>query len=252
MKDKYSYTNKHFFKRIISGCILAIFVLTLSGCKSGDYKKANALLENEEFSSAQEIFDTLGDYKDSKDMSAECQYQTAMQYYTDKNYKDAVVLLAGISGYDKATQAIHIIALELINDEYVEELTKTTECFSEYFESESQRFISWVNGGMADDFEFDYSSESFIQFITEESVMNEIAQKIDDVFTAEVLENCDEMVKNVCEKFTEVNEYTNKLFTVNYIVNLLSGSKTGTTVSFEECASLAAELEEALKDLKAS
>lgn len=251
MKNKHVNTNKLFLKRIFSGCILAVFVLMLAGCKGSDYKKANGLLENEEYSSAQEIFDTLGDYKDSKEMSAECQYQIAIQYYKDNNYIEAVSRLVEINDYSKATQAIHIIAFKLINDEYVDVLTKTTEYYSAYFKSESQKFIAWVYGGMSGDYNIDYSSSAFNKFADEKSTMKDTANKINAVFTAEVLEKCDDEVKNACEKFTTVNTYVDDMFTVENTFNLLTGGSTGELDSFDECASLASELEEALKALNA-
>lgn len=253
-KCKRSIFCGYSLKKVFSGLILMIFVFTLAGCKGSDYKKATGLFESEDFSSAQEVFDTLGDYKDSKEKSKECLYQIAMQYYKDNDYKNAVAVLAEINDYDKATQAIHTIVLKLINDEYVPELTKTTQCYSTYLNSESKKFLTWVYSGMENDYEIDYSSYELKILSAEKSILKDITQKINNVFTAEILEKCDDSVKNVFEKFTAVDTSINKMYTVENTFNLISGNKlngsTGDMVSVDECTSLVSKLENALKELK--
>lgn len=57
----------------------AIAVSLLAGCNSTDYSKAINLLESGNPSAAREIFETLGDYKDSADYVNECDHQMNLQ-----------------------------------------------------------------------------------------------------------------------------------------------------------------------------
>ena len=59
--------------------ILLLLVLSclLCACKSSDYREANSLFESGDYEEAYNIYQTLGEYKDTAELSNECQYQIA-------------------------------------------------------------------------------------------------------------------------------------------------------------------------------
>lgn len=60
-------------KTPILGLVVLLLCLSLSGCKSSDYKKAASLEEAGDYSAALEIYKEISDYKDSADHIALCE-----------------------------------------------------------------------------------------------------------------------------------------------------------------------------------
>ena len=60
-------------KTLILGLAVLLLCLSLSGCKSSDYKKAASLEEAGDYSAALEIYKEISDYKDSADHIALCE-----------------------------------------------------------------------------------------------------------------------------------------------------------------------------------
>lgn len=60
-------------KTPILGLVVLLLCLSLSGCKSSDYKKAASLEEAGDYSAALEIYKEISDYKDSEDHIALCE-----------------------------------------------------------------------------------------------------------------------------------------------------------------------------------
>lgn len=96
-------------KRSILCLLLVILICTLSACsngKSAKYDEAISLMNNNNYSEAIEILTELSDYEDSSIKLSECKYalgqeaitseewETAISYFTDLNYKDSTELLA--------------------------------------------------------------------------------------------------------------------------------------------------------------
>ena len=64
-------------KKISILLVLAMLAVCLTSCAGSDYKKASDLMEAGSYSEAKAIFETLGDYKDSAELSKECSYNQA-------------------------------------------------------------------------------------------------------------------------------------------------------------------------------
>lgn len=70
-------------KIAIIGLVLAL-CLSLTGCKSSDYKKAVGLQESGDYQAAAEMFQALGDYQDAASRLGTCNdYIAATQEFTD-------------------------------------------------------------------------------------------------------------------------------------------------------------------------
>ena len=78
---------KHrFFKYITASVLVCTLLMSLTGCKSTDYREAVQLYNDRSYDAAAEIFYDLGDYKDSASL------YTASRYW-------AAVALAEAGGY---------------------------------------------------------------------------------------------------------------------------------------------------------
>lgn len=75
-------------------------VMLLSGCKSGDYKQAQKFYDDGDYQSAYEIFEELGDYKDSEILADECLKEAAHELYECSDYYGAYECYKKL-GYDK-------------------------------------------------------------------------------------------------------------------------------------------------------
>lgn len=88
--------------------LLVISSLLLTGCKSSDYKKAQEYFDSGEYKAAKDIYLELGDYKDSEDMSLECDYQLALKKIDEGNYTEAIELFTEIIDYSDSKDQIDL------------------------------------------------------------------------------------------------------------------------------------------------
>ena len=69
-------------KKILICMLVLALALALTGCRSGDYRKAQKLFEAEEYDEASRLYASLSDYKDSAEKLKECRYQQACQAFS--------------------------------------------------------------------------------------------------------------------------------------------------------------------------
>ena len=77
-------------KKIVSGILLLVMLVSLCGCSSSKYEEAVTYLNNGEYESALVLFEELAekDYKDSAEMVKETKYQFVSN---KKNEEDLTV-----------------------------------------------------------------------------------------------------------------------------------------------------------------
>lgn len=90
--------------RAAAWLLIAVCVFTLTGCNSSDYKKAIELMESGKYAAASELFDSLGDYEESKLLRNECDYQLAKAAYDKGDYETAQELFAALGDYDDSAE----------------------------------------------------------------------------------------------------------------------------------------------------
>lgn len=73
---------------------------------SSQYNNAIELLSTGEYTQAKEIFDSLNNFKDSKEKLTECQYLTAVDFYNKKDYDEAIKIFQKIRKYNDSTDYI--------------------------------------------------------------------------------------------------------------------------------------------------
>ncbi|MBQ5319312.1 MAG: hypothetical protein J6K17_09475 [Oscillospiraceae bacterium] len=105
VKNKY---NSH--KKVInvSACIIvAIIILAITipfviekVKVSNSYNQATHLLDEGNYAEASKIFESLGDYKDSKQLTLKSIYQSALKLIEEKNYSEASELLFSLGDYE--------------------------------------------------------------------------------------------------------------------------------------------------------
>ena len=114
-------------KRIISVIICAVIILTLTGCDSGDYKKAVEFFESGEYQQALEIFSDLEGYKDTdtyiekiNTKIKEEKYNDAISYIKSKDYVKAIELLEEIPDYKDSKSLVgkvhYVYGSQLFNE----------------------------------------------------------------------------------------------------------------------------------------
>ena len=83
--------------------VLAL-ALMLCGCKSSDYKKADALYAAGDYAAAAEGFSALGDYKDSperaKTAADAADYEQAKAHLASEEYEQAIALFESLGDYE--------------------------------------------------------------------------------------------------------------------------------------------------------
>lgn len=77
--------------------LLLVLVIIPNAKNASAYSDAKSYLSKGEYERAKDAFEDLGNYKDSKDMVFECDYQKAMNYADNRDYDDAICILEELS-----------------------------------------------------------------------------------------------------------------------------------------------------------
>lgn len=86
-------------KKLSLGLLLTVLSCLLCACTSSDYKQANTYFESGKYEEAFYLFQELGDYKDSIELSNECQYRIAKDFLALKKYDEANEIFSKIPQY---------------------------------------------------------------------------------------------------------------------------------------------------------
>ena len=99
---------------------MAICLFLLTGCKSSDYKKAYELCNTGNYDEAKNIYESLADYKDSKELAVECSYLKAQKLLADGDYNSAEDLFISLADYKDSKEYVkecdYQKVLQKIND----------------------------------------------------------------------------------------------------------------------------------------
>ena len=84
---------------LLAGATVGVLFLTgvLGGNK--DYDRAMDLYKSGNYAEAADLFEQVGDYKDSAEMANTCRYQQAMAAFNQENYTEAMRLFQGLGSY---------------------------------------------------------------------------------------------------------------------------------------------------------
>lgn len=93
-------------KKVIGILLAAVLALGLFGCSASDYKKAETAMEAGDYAGAKEIFDGLGDYKDSTELGKKCGYEIALAKLEAKDYSGAKADFEALDGYSNSEEYI--------------------------------------------------------------------------------------------------------------------------------------------------
>ncbi len=120
-KREYEEKQKKKIATIIGATAVAVIaiiivIVSISNSKKSDkYQKAITYLNQGEYEEAVELFESLGDYKDSTDClrlaqesiaTLENTYNKGVDYYNEGLYSDAIDILSGIVGYSDSNEYI--------------------------------------------------------------------------------------------------------------------------------------------------
>ena len=97
-------------KRLIALVLVLLLTLPLCGCDSLDYSKAVKALDNGDFDEAEQLFRSLGDYKDSEEKLADVPYQHACDAFEKGNYEEAELLFRDLGENKDSLEKLSQIA----------------------------------------------------------------------------------------------------------------------------------------------
>lgn len=100
--------------------ICAAFVILLINViiPNSKYNKAMKLYNNRNYSEAINVFEELGDYKNSTDMLRDSKYENAVSLYDRKEYKNAIKQFKALNGYRNSKEYVQNAAWEVLLDYY--------------------------------------------------------------------------------------------------------------------------------------
>ena len=123
--------------------ILALLLaLTLTGCKSNDYKSAVNAMESGDYATAAQQLEALGDYKESQQMLRQCRYALAVEDFNNENFEKAVEEFRNLGDYLDAasyvTRAQDGLLRQKIAGSWHSEALDVTELFLDGAESQME------------------------------------------------------------------------------------------------------------------
>ncbi len=105
-------------KKLLAILLAAAVMLSLTACKSSDYKDAVNLLNAGKYNDAELMFISLEDYKDSAKMVLECRYQQAMELYADGSLEEAAKIFKKIADYKDSADLFKSCKYQLGQEHY--------------------------------------------------------------------------------------------------------------------------------------
>ncbi len=123
--------------------VLALLLaLTLTGCKSNDYKSAVNAMESGDYATAAQQLEALGDYKESQQMLRQCRYALAVEDFNNENFEKAVEEFRNLGDYLDAasyvTRAQDGLLRQKIAGSWHSEALDVTELFLDGAESQME------------------------------------------------------------------------------------------------------------------
>lgn len=94
-------------KKWIALMLALVLVLSLTGCKSSDYKDAVAAMDKGQYAEAAAALELLGDYKDSAELLKKCQYTLATADYDSGNYEAAKSVFQSLGDYNDSAEYVN-------------------------------------------------------------------------------------------------------------------------------------------------
>lgn len=112
------------FKRLVVMILVLLLVTPLVACKGTDYKEAQKLYINGNYSAAKDIYLDIGDYKDSTEKVKSCDYMMAQEFFDDKMYEAAEAVYLSLGSYrdseDLANECKYLAAIAYLDDKEYE------------------------------------------------------------------------------------------------------------------------------------
>ena len=129
-------------KKRIALVLALLLALTLTGCKSNDYKSAVNAMESGDYATAAQQLEALGDYKESQQMLRQCRYALAVEDFNNENFEKAVEEFRNLGDYLDAasyvTRAQDGLLRQKIAGSWHSEALDVTELFLDGAESQME------------------------------------------------------------------------------------------------------------------
>lgn len=123
-------------KQKIALVLALLLALTLSGCKSDDYKAALSAMDAGDYVAAAQQLEALGDYQESQQMLKQCRYALAVEDFNNQNYEAAAEEFRALGDYIDASNYVSRAEDGLLQQKIVGSWHSETLDFAEVYLSE--------------------------------------------------------------------------------------------------------------------
>lgn len=203
-------------KRILVLILSMIILLSLCGCDSSEYEKAMSLYNSGEYQEAMDIFLELGDYEDSGKMAAICACKAAEEYAEKGMMAEVVELLSAHSTIPMVQETLFVIFSNEITDNYLVNFQAALDSWNEYLPIWMRELKESSNntpvGGTVNIPKVDMEAPQVIALQRSMEKANKSVSKLREAYNDDILNLCDEDVKNVIDKFFVAAETIDKQF----------------------------------------
>ena len=146
-------------KKRIFVMLIALLCVFLTACNSSDYKKAETLVNQGNYSDAIKIYEALDGYADSQDKVNYCKYEIGEQLFEEEQYEEALDLFLSLGSYNGSDNKVVQCKYELGKRAYNEQdWDRAIEFLDELRYMDSQGLLASANKekGMTEkaDYEF--------------------------------------------------------------------------------------------------
>ena len=126
-------------RKMVILLLVVLMMVSLTACKSDDYKEAMELYVNREYDAALVIFTELGDYEDSINMVTKCRYAQAHTLLQNGKYEEARIIFEELGDYEDSAENVkecyYQQALVLMEDKQYESAEEIFTMLGDYKDS---------------------------------------------------------------------------------------------------------------------
>lgn len=184
--------------------------------KKCDYQLALALMQEGNYSEALTRFQALGDYEDCEARIVACICELATVHAENGKLKEAVDLLVDYYEHPQAEEVFYTILLNEATNNYLPNVKQAQETWNEYlliWMKALQAVADKTRAGAAIDIpEVDYSAPQVVSLQRSMEKANKSITQIREAYSEEVLQICQEDIRDLVHTMLESAETIDKQF----------------------------------------
>ena len=146
-------------KKIITLLLVILCCVFLVACNSSDYKKAESLLSQGNYSDAMSIYESLDGYEDSTEKIVYCKYGIGEQLFEEGDYEKALETFLALGSYEDSETKVIQCKYELGKSAYNEQnWDRVIEFLDEVYYEDSIELLASANRekGMSENSDYEF------------------------------------------------------------------------------------------------